>query len=165
MIMPNAPLSQPISSVGNVVDALQLSRSLHLTAIEQYQAQAEHFRRWGYSKLAKEFDADVEEERGHLKKVTARLEYYDVEPGYEHASPEWPRHDFEGILDANYALEYGAMNVERANVIVARNAGDEITAKIFAKLLKGSEASVSEIEATKLVIEQLGLENYLANKV
>ena len=163
--MPNAPLSQPISSVGNVIDALQLSRSLHLTAIEQYQAQAEHFRRWGYSKLADAFDGDVEEERGHLKLVTGRLEFYDAAPGYAHDAPDWPRHDYVGILDANYALEAGAMNVERANVIVARNAGDELTAKVFAKLLKGSEDSVSEIEATNRVIETIGLDNFLANKV
>ncbi len=163
--MPIAPLSPPISSVGNVVDALHLSRSLHMTAIEQYQDQAVHFRRWGYTKLADAFDADAEEERGHLKLVTARLEYYDVEPKCGHADSEWPRHDYEGVLDANYALEYGAMNAERANVIVARNAGDEVTAEIFAELLKGSEASVSDIEATKKQIEQIGLDNYLANKV
>lgn len=163
--MPIPPLSAPISSVGNVVDALHLSRRLHLTAIEQYQDQAVHFRRWGYTKLADAFDADVEEERGHLKLVTERLEYYDIEPECGHEDSEWPRHDYEGVLDANYALEYGAMNVERANIIVARNAGDEITAKIFVKLLKGSEASVSDIEATKKQIEQIGLDNYLANKV
>lgn len=163
--MPNAPLSPPIASVGTVVDALHLSRRLHLTAIEQYQDQAVHFRRWGYSKLATEAEADVEEEREHLKVITARLEYYDVGCECSHESPEWPRHDYEGILDANYALESGAMNAERANVIVARNAGDEITAGIFASILAGSEASVSAIEATKKQIEQIGLDNYLANKV
>jgi bacterioferritin len=155
----------PIASVGTVEAALQLSRGLHLTAIEQYQAQSEHFRRWGYKKLAEVADADVEEERGHLKLVTERLEYYDIAPGYEHSAPEWPRHDYEGILDANYALESGAMYAERANIRVARDAGDELTAKIFAKLLKGSEASVSEIEATKKLIEVIGLDNFLANKV
>ena len=163
--MPSAPLSAPIASVGNVVDALHLSRRLHLTAIEQYQDQAVHFRRWGYTKLATEAEADVEEEREHLKVITARLEYYDVGCECDHESPEWPRHDYEGILDANYALESGAMNAERANVIVARNAGDEITAGIFASILAGSEASVSAIEATKKQIEQIGLDNYLANKV
>lgn len=163
--MPTVPIAPPIASAGDVIAALQLSRRLHLTAIEQYQDQAVHFLRWGYSKLAAETEADVEEERGHLKVITARLEFYDVEPECREEEPEWPRHDYEGILDANYALEYGAMNAERSNVIVARNAGDEVTAKIFAKLLKGSEASVSEIEATKKQIEQIGLDNYLAKKV
>lgn len=163
--MPALPLAPPIGTVTTVEAALQLSRRLHLTAIEQYQGQAEHFRRWGYTKLADAAVADAEEERGHLNLVTARLEYYDVEPECGHESPEWPRHDYEGILDSNYALESGAMNVERALVIVARNAGDEITAGIFAEILAGSEESVAHIEAAKKQIEQIGLDNYLANKV
>ena len=163
--MPTVPIAPPIASVGDVIAALQLSRSLHLTAIEQYQDQAVHFLRWGYSKLAAEAEADVEEERGHLKAITARLEFYDVEPECGHEEAEWPRHDYEGILDANYALESGAMNVERSNVIVARHAGDELTAGIFASILAGSEASVSANEAAKKQIEQIGLDNYLANKV
>ena len=56
-----------------VIAALQASASFHLTAIENYQAQAEHFDRWGYSKLAAKFRADVEEEREHLHKVQSRL--------------------------------------------------------------------------------------------
>jgi bacterioferritin len=136
-----------------------------MTAIEQYQAQAEHFRRWGYKKLAEEAAEEGVGEQYHLKIVTERLEFYDISPGYEHSAPEWPRHDYEGILDANYVLESGAMYAERAIIRVARDAGDEITAKIFADLLAGSEASVSEIEATKKLIEAIGLDNFLADKV
>ena len=163
--MPAPPAILPTASVFDIVSALQLSRSLHLTAVKQYQAQAEHFRRWGYSKLAAAADADVAEEMGHLKLVTSRLEYYDAEPGYGHDAPEWPRHDYEGALDANYDLEFRAAAVERANVLVARSVGDEVSAKIFAELLEGSEASVSEIEADKRLIETIGLDNFLANKV
>ena len=164
--MPDAPNSTvPTLSVASVEAALQLSVSLHLTAIEQYAAQAEHFDRWGYAKLAEAARGDVEEERGHLQKVMARLEFYDIQPTYDHDKPEWPRHDYEGIIAANYALESKAMEAERGNVMVARHAGDELSAKVFAKLLKGSEASVKEIEATMRVIDQIGIDNFLANKV
>ena len=155
--MPQAP--------EGVIDALQASVRLHMTAIETYQSQAEHFDRWGYGKLAAAYRADVEEERGHLHKVQARLEFYDVQPTYDHDQPEWPRHDFEGILAANLALESTAAEVERANVLACRAVGDELSAEIFSELLEGSEASVAEIEATQRVIEQIGLDNYLANQV
>jgi len=148
-----------------VIDALQSSVRLHLLAIENYQSQAEHFDRWGYGKLAAGYRADVEEERGHLHEVQARLEFYDVQPTYDHDQPDWPRHDFDGVLAANLSLEMAAAEVERANVLTCRAAGDELSAKIFAKLLKGSEASVAEIEATQRVIEQIGIDNYLANQV
>lgn len=164
--MPDAPNSTvPTLSVASVEAALQLSVSLHLTAIEQYAAQAEHFGRWGYAKLAEAARAEAEDEREHLRKAMARLEFYDIQPTCDHDKPEWPRHDYEGILAANYALELKAMEAERGNVMVARHAGDELSASIFAELLAGSEASVKEIEATMRVIDQIGIDNFLANKV
>jgi len=148
-----------------VTEALQSSVRLHLTAIENYQAQAEHFARWGYSKLGEKYLADAEEEREHFRMVAARLEYYDAQPVYDHTQPNWPRHDYEGILSANLDLESGAASVERTNVLKCREVGDELSAKVFAKLLKGSEASIAEIEAIQKVIEQIGVDNFLANQV
>lgn len=155
--MPSAP--------DGVINALQASVRLHLTAIENYQAQAEHFDRWGYSKLGEKYRGDVEEERNHLHLVMKRLEYYDEQPAYDHDEPNWPRHDYEGILASNLELESTAMKVERSNVLVCRAAGDELSAKVFAKLLKGSEDSVAEIEAIQKVLDQIGIDNYLANQV
>lgn len=148
-----------------VIDALQTSVRLHLTAIENYQGQASHFERWGYSKLAEAYAADAKEERGHLKKALERLEYYDAAPNMTHPQPEWPRHDYEGVLEANLMLEDEAAGHERASITLCRAAGDELSALVFAELLQGSEASIAEIEATQRVIEQIGLDNYLANQV
>lgn len=148
-----------------VIDALQASVSLHMTAIEHYQTLSAHLGRWGYSKLGEKYAADAEEERGHLKKCLDRLEYYDVQPNYEHAEPSWPRHDWEGIVSANYELESAAAQVERANVAAARSVGDEQSALVFAELLEGSEGSIREIEAIQKVLDQIGVDNYLANQV
>lgn len=155
--MPQAP--------EGVIDALQASVSMHMTAVEAYQSQAEHFDRWGYGKLAETSRGEVEEERRHLHEVQARLEYYDVQPAYDHDQPDWPRHDFEGILETNLGLESAAAALERANVMTCRNVGDEISAVIFTQLLEGSEEAVAAIEAKQRVIEQIGLDNYLANQV
>jgi bacterioferritin len=155
--MPQAP--------EGVIDALQASVRLHMTAIETYQSQAEHFDRWGYGKLADAARGEVEEERRHLHEVQARLEYYDVQPAYDHDQPDWPRHDFEGILAANLSLETAAAETERANVTACRAVGDEISAVIFTQLLEGSEEAIAANEAKQRVIEQIGVDNYLANQV
>jgi bacterioferritin (cytochrome b1) len=148
-----------------VIDALQASVRLHLLAIEHYQSLSEHLGRWGYEKLAHKHAEDVTEERDHLKKCLSRLEYYDVQPTYEHDKPEWPRHDYEGILAACLSLESAAAEVERANILTARSVGDELSALIFASMLAGSEDAVREIEAAQKVIEQIGLDNYLSMQV
>jgi len=162
--MPSEPTLPPITTAG-VVASLQAGVRLHLTAIENYATQAAHFDRWGYSKLAAKYAEDAEEERGHLKALLERLEYYDVQPDYEHDPPSWPRHDFEGILATNYELETTAAAAERAGVLACRAVGDERSALVFASNLEGSEDSIADIEATQRVLEQIGLDNYLANQV
>lgn len=155
--MPQAP--------EGVTDALQASVRLHLTAIETYQSQAEHFGRWGYHKLADKYRADVDEERKHLAALMSRLEFYDEQPVSDHEEPSWPRHDYEGIVSSNLDLESAAAKNERSGVLACRAVGDELSALVFAELLEGSEASVSEIEAIQKVLEQIGVDNFLANQV
>jgi bacterioferritin (cytochrome b1) len=148
-----------------VADALQYLVSAHLTAIEQYEGQRAHFERWGYPKLAEAREADVSEERKHLGRLLDRLEYFDIAPTCEHPAPVWPRHDLVGILAANLALQSGAAAAERASILDCRAAGDELSAKLIAKNLKGSEQGISEIEAARIVIQQVGLDTYLASQM
>lgn len=162
--MPVEPVSHPIAE-GGVVASLQAVVSLHLTAIEHYQTLSAHFGRWGYSKLAAKYREDAEEERGHLSSLLERLEYYDVQPTYQHEQPSWPRHDVEGIIASNYDLEVAAANAEKAGIIACRKVGDERSALVFAEILAGSEESIASIEATQKILEQIGLDNYLANQV
>ena len=143
------------------MDALQASCRLHLTAVEHYTGLAAHLERWGYT-LGERYRADAKEERGHLRLVMDRLEYFDVAPALDHKLPSWPRHDFPGILSANLLLESAAAGVERANILTCRESGDEQSALVFVELLAGSEKSILEIEAARQLIAELGLENYLA---
>jgi len=155
----------PANVTQTVVDYLQTSVSLHLTAIENYASQSFFYARWGYSKLAERYKEDAKEERGHLSQVAARLEFYDIPMQFSHDAPAWPRHDFEAALQANYELEMKAAGVERAAILACRESGDELTALVFADLLHGSEASIADIEGIKRVIDEIGLDNYLANQV
>lgn len=148
-----------------VIDALQSSARAHFTAVEHYASVAEHCDRWGYAKLAERFRREADDERTHLRQVMSRLEYYDVTVVFDHKFPSWPRHDFPGILAASLAMEAAAAALERVNVMACRVVGDERTTILFADLLEGSEHSIREIEAAQRVIEEIGLDNYLAAQV
>lgn len=145
-----------------IIVALQASLRLHWAAIANYTAQAAHFARWGYPKLATASSADANEEREHAARLLGRLETFDAAPDYTVPPVEFPRHDLPGILAANLKLAAEAAAIERAGILTARDSGDEITAQLFAENLSGSEASIAEIEATQKVISQITLENYLA---
>jgi bacterioferritin (cytochrome b1) len=96
--------------------------------------------------------------------LMARLEFFDVSPDLEHSVAEWPRHDFEGILVSNYEGDEAAVAAERSGIAACMGAGDAVTSKIFKTLLRGSEDSMAAIEAIQKVIEQIGVDNYLANQ-
>jgi hypothetical protein len=147
-----------------VVDILQASLKLHLSQGEAYRAQSEHFTRWGYPALGKTWGEYADEEFMHAQMLLARLEFFDASPNLDHDVTEWPRHDFEGILASNYEGDEAAAGVERSGFMTCTAVGDAITAKIFTKLLRGSEDSMANIEAIQKVLEQIGVDNYLANK-
>lgn len=147
-----------------VIETLQASLRLHWSAIEAYSAQAAHYEAWGYPKLAAKYKEDAEEERGHAEALLKRLEFFDVQPDLAHEPFEWPRHDFMGALDVDYQLELQSSEVERGGHALSLASEDPVTADIFRSLLESSENSLIEIEAIKDVIEQIGLDNYLANQ-
>ena len=155
-------MPQPLEGV---VDALQASLALHWSQAEMYDLQSSHLTRWGYAKLGETWAAYASEERGHIKTLSERLEFFDVQPSPTHGEPELPRHDFEAILDSNYDADVQAAEVERAGYMTCDAVGDSVSAKIFTKLRRGSEDSMAGIEAIRKVIEQIGLDNYLANQV
>ena len=99
------------------------------------------------------------------KALSERLEFYDIQPEVDHEFLSWPRHDFEGILTSNYDADVEAAAAERAGFLLCTEVGDPNSAHIFRKLRKGSEESMANIEAIRLVIEQIGIDNYLANQV
>lgn len=148
-----------------VLDSLQKDLSLHWGAAEAYQLIGEHLARWGYGKLGDKYSADAEEERGHIAKLVGRLEFFDAPPGVDHVTPAFPRRDFVGILDVAYRIENEAAACERAGYAVSLSNGDPVSASLFLELLDDSEDSIREIEATRLVIEQVGLDNFLANQI
>jgi|688.fasta_scaffold1528091_1 bacterioferritin len=147
-----------------IVKILQSSLALHWSAIEAYTLQSRHYSTWGYPKLAEKYAGDAEEERQHVHKIADRLEFFDETPTAMHESVEWPRHDFAAALDVNYDLEQSAANIERGGYSMAVELGDAVTAELFKDLLSDSEASLIEIEAIREVIDQIGLDNYLANQ-
>jgi bacterioferritin len=146
-----------------VIESLQSSLRLHWAAIEAYLSQSVHFATYGYPKLAAKLAHEADDETDHAKRLLERLEFFNVTPDVDHDPAVWPRHDFPGVLDANYEMETQAATVERSGYTIALASDDPLTADVFRQNLASSEASLIEIEAIQEMIGQIGLDNYLAN--
>lgn len=150
----------------SVIELLKKSLNIHWQQTTALSAQAVHLERWGYKKLAEAIKADAEEEHQHAMINLNRLEFFDID--YQPlavAPPVWKRHDMIAMINYNLASVREASATERATIVAARAAGDEITANVMIPLLQGSENGIELYEGYLKLIEQMGLDNFLSIQV
>lgn len=148
-----------------VIDLLKQSLTIHWEQCQALTAQAEHFSRWGYNKIAKRYKEDAEQEHEHAAINLKRLEFFDESVPYSPNLLPWPRHDMVGIIKYTLDSVNKAAVVERSLIVAARTVGDEITANMTIPLLEGSEAGIIECQANLKMIDEMGLDNFLTLQV
>ena len=136
-----------------------------LTGINQYFAHAMMCRNWGYKRLAEHARQESVEEMKHAEAVIERILYLEGVPNMQKymkinvgaTVPEQHRFDLELERDAVQRLNDG---VEQS-----RARGDHGSRALLEKILVDEEEHVDWLEAQFDQIEQMGLENYLAQQV
>lgn len=155
-----------VSETNTVIKLLKQSLNIHWQQTTALTAQAAHLERWGYKKLADIIKADAEEEHQHAIENLKRLEFFDAD--YQPlvvSPPAWTRHDMLAMINYNLASVREAAQAERATIVAARAAGDELTANMMIPLLQGSENGIALYEGYLKLIEQMGLDNFLSIQV
>lgn len=153
-------------STNEVINLLQKSLNIHWQQTTSLSAQAVHLERWGYKKLADLIKADAEEEHKHAMINLKRLEFFDT--NYQPliiTPPVWTRHNMVAMINYNLDSVREAAQIEKATIVAARAAGDEITANMMIPLLQGSEDGIELYESYLKLIEQVGLDNFLTLQV
>lgn len=149
-----------------VIDLLKKSLNIHWQQTTSLSAQAVHLERWGYKKLSEIIKADAKQEHEHAMVNLSRLEFFDQDYQPLIVSPQsWTRHDMVAMINYNLNSVREASAAERATIVAARAAGDEITANIMIPLLQGSEDGIILYEGFLKLIEQMGLDNFLSIQV
>lgn len=150
-------------SSNEVIDLLKKSLNIHWQQTISLTAQAMHFNRWGYTKLAALLKQDAEEEHQHAMENIKRLEFFDAD--YQPmvvSPPSWTRHDMVGIIQYNLNSVREAAAAEKQAILASRLVGDELTANSMIPLLEGSENGIRLYEGYLKMIEQMGLDNFLS---
>jgi bacterioferritin (cytochrome b1) len=153
-------------STNEVIELLKKSLNIHWQQTTVLTAQAEHLERWGYNKLAAVIKTDSRQEQEHAAINIKRLEFFDAD--YQPlvvSPPTWKRHDMLAMIKYNLDSVREASAAERATIVAARAAGDEITANMMIPLLQGSEDGIELYEGYIKLIEQMGLDNFLTLQV
>jgi bacterioferritin len=135
-----------------------------LTAISQYMVHSEMCDNWGYGKLHKAIEKQAVDEMHHAEWLIGRILFLDGTPVVTKLSPMKFGRDVAQMVAYDEEAELGAVRAYNDGIRVAREAGDQATADLLLKILKEEEEHADWGEVQRTQIEQIGLQNYLANQ-
>ena len=152
---------------GNVKVIEELNRELadELTAVSQYMVHSSMCSNWGYEKLHQAIEKRAIDEMKHAEMLIDRILFLEGAPIVNHLNKMVIGSKVEEQLQNDKASEIGAINAYNASVRLATDLGDNGTADMFKSILKDEEAHLDWLEAQLDQIDQMGIQNYLVEKV
>ena len=148
-----------------VIDLLNEVLTNELTGVNQYFLHARMCENWGYERLWKKVRAESIDEMKHADELIERILYLEGLPNVQRLGkinvgetvPEQLRLDLE--------LERTAIGVLNRGVELCRQAGDNGSAELLEDMLDDEEEHANWLEAQLSLVEQAGLQNYLAQQM
>jgi bacterioferritin len=150
---------------GDIIQILNDVLSAELTAINQYFIHSEMCANWGYGRLAAHSKKEAIEEMKHAELLIERILYLDGIPNMQkymkiNVGQTIPQqHGFD------LQLEQDAIERLNAGVASCRDKGDNGSRALLEKILVDEEAHADWLEAQLQQIEDIGLDNYLAQQL
>jgi bacterioferritin len=148
-----------------VIDILNEVLTNELTAINQYFLHARMCENWGYERLWKKIRAESIDEMKHADKVIERVLFLEGFPNIQRLGKVTIGETVEEQLKLDLALEGRAIPFLNQSIPVCRAEGDNGTAELLEHILVEEEEHANWLEAQLTLIEQAGLQNYLAEQI
>ena len=136
-----------------------------LTAINQYFLHAKMCENWGYQRLAALNREESIEEMRHADILMQRLLYLEGIPNMTELFPIRVGPDVKTQLENDLALEVDAVPRLNAAIKRATELGDNGSRELFQKILLDEEHHIDYLEGQLHIIEEIGIENYLAQQI
>ena len=148
-----------------VLKALQEMLEEELGAINQYFLHSEMCENWGYERLSKLIKKVSLAEMKHAEELIERMLFLEGAPNLSELPKLNIGKDVKQQLENDLALEHGAVTGYNEAIATCRKAGDNGTADFLKGILTDEEGHVDFFEEQLGLIEQLGLQNYLAQQL
>ena len=136
-----------------------------LTAINQYMVHSEMCANWGYEELHEAVEKRAITEMRHAEKHIGRIIFLEGLPVVSQLNP---LHIGATVLDQfndDLSAEQGAVKAYNEAVKLAVEVGDNGTRAMLESILKDEEDHLDWLETQLDQIEQIGIQNYLAQQV
>lgn len=148
-----------------VVDLLNGSLTIELTAVNQYFLAAEQCANWGFPGLRKLFRALSLEEMKDGEVLVKHILYLEGLPNMQRLNHVLVGESVSELLQAGLDAERGAVEHLRLAIAHCAEVGDYTTRALFEGMIRGEEEHVDLFETQLTAIRLVGLERYLAQYV
>jgi bacterioferritin len=148
-----------------VLAVLQEVLKAELTAINQYFLHAEMCENWGYEKLAAYIRKESIDEMKHAEKLIERILYLDGAPNMSDYFKINVGNTVEQQFKNDVQVEYDAVKRLNAGVHLCSAQNDAGSRELLEHILVDEEHHIDWLEAQLTLIEQMGIQNYLAQQM
>ena len=148
-----------------VLEALNDILTAELTAINQYFIHAKMCKDWGYGTLASKLREESIDEMKHADEIIDRILFLDGIPNVQRYNKISVGETVPEQFELDLQMEYGAVDRFRKAVKLCRDESDEASAELLEHMLVSEEEHVDWIETQRTLIDQVGLQNYLAEQI
>lgn len=136
-----------------------------LTAIVQYIVHAEMLHNWGYKRQGDFIKKQAIDEMKHAEGLIERILFLDGTPKVDvMPTPRIGSNPTEQITN-DLAAEVEAVGQYNNSVKVCAQLGDDASRAIFEKMVKDEEEHTDYLETQLSIINDIGVQNYLSQKI
>ena len=136
-----------------------------LTAINQYMVHSEMCNNWGYGRLHEKIEKRAIDEMKHAEKLIARILFLEGTPIVSKLNDISIGADVEKQLRNDQSSEASAVKAYNTAIKEAVELHDNGTRELLDSILKDEEDHIDWLEAQIDQINQMGIQNYLADQL
>ncbi len=148
-----------------IIDLLNEVLTNELSAVNQYFLHARMCENWGYDRLWHKVRAESIDEMKHADRVIERILYLEGLPNVQRLGTIKVGETVDEQLRVDLELEKAAIPVLNRGIELCRSSGDNGTAELLEDVLEDEEEHANWLEAQLTLIQQVGLQNYLAEQI
>jgi bacterioferritin len=148
-----------------IIAALNEILEGELAAINQYFLHAKMLQNWGYDRLYKKVYAESIDEMKHADILIERILYLDGIPNVQKIGRVRIGETVPEMFASDVALEEVAIPRLQRHVNLCRELNDEGTRALLSEILRSEEEHLDWLETQQTLIEQVGLQGYLAEQI
>ena len=151
---------------GNPQIIALLNRALadELSAINQYMVHSEMCSNWGYDRLHEKIEKRAIQEMKHAEKLIARILFLEGQPDVSKLNPLHIGSEVQKQLNNDLQAEKGAAALYNEGIVLCASCSDAGTREMLEDILEDEEDHIDWLETQLDQIQQIGVQNYLAEQ-